>query len=76
MRSQYEVLDFLTSRVIFLMGKKQRVRFWNEKWYGDEPLYTILFAIVVLKEAWIVDVWNPSVEGGYRGQQFSIVLSY
>ena len=30
--------DFLSSRFTFQVGNGQRVRFWRDKWCGDEPL--------------------------------------
>ena len=49
------------------MGNGQRVRFWMDKWYGDEPLcesFPSLFSISLSKEAWVLDVWNLDGDGG------------
>ncbi|RVW46317.1 Pre-mRNA-splicing factor SYF1 [Vitis vinifera] len=49
-----------------------RVRFWKDRWYGDDPLCTSfpsLFAISSSKEAWVEDIWNHS------GGEFRIPIS-
>ena len=59
--------DILSSRLAFQVGNGQRVRFWRDKWCGDEPLYVSfpsLFTLSLTKEAWVADVWNPEGEGG------------
>ena len=43
------------------------MRFWKDKWCGEEPLcitFPSLFALASSKVKWVVDVWNSSVEGG------------
>ena len=53
--------DLLISMVSFLVGNVRRVRFWKDKWCKDKPLcvtFLSLFALVVSKEVWMVDVWN------------------
>ena len=30
--------NYLSGRLAYQVGNGQRVRFWMDKWYGDEPL--------------------------------------
>ena len=60
-------LDLLVSRVPFLVGNGWSVRFWKDKWHGNDSLYNSfpsLFSIVASKEAWVAYVWNLLGEGG------------
>ncbi|RVW39006.1 putative ribonuclease H protein [Vitis vinifera] len=53
-------------RVAFHLGNGQRVKFWKDKWCGDEPLcesFPSLFSISMSKNAWVSDVWNPVGDG-------------
>ena len=64
--------DVMGGNVIFFMGNGRRVRFWKDRWYGDDPLCTSfpsLFAISSSKEAWVEDIWNHS------GGEFRILIS-
>ena len=48
------------------MGCGRRVRFWKDKWCGDEPLcksFPSLFSISLAKNTWVLDVWNPNGVG-------------
>ena len=57
----------MSGRLTFQVGNGQRVRFWMNKWCGDEPLcksFLSLFTLSSFKEAWVLDVWNPEGEGG------------
>ena len=59
--------DLFSSKLSFQVGNGQRVRFWRDKWCGDEPLcdsFPSLFAFSLSKEAWVVEVWNLEGEGG------------
>ena len=50
----------------FVAGDR-RVKFWIDKWGGDEPLcvsFPSLYALAVAKEAWVADLW---VQHGKRG---------
>ena len=50
------------SSLAYRMGSGRRVRFWKNKWCGDEPLclsFPSLFAISLAKDVWVLDVWNP-----------------
>ena len=52
---------------MFFVGSGRRVRFWKDKWCGDEVLcysFPSLYALAVSKEEWVVEVWDPLVEGG------------
>ena len=55
-------LDILVLR----MGGR-RVRFWEDRWCGDDALslfFPSLFALVASKEAWVAKVWDASGEEG------------
>ena len=42
------------------------MRFWTDKWCGDESLcesFPSLFPIFLSKNAWVADVWNPIGDG-------------
>ena len=44
------------SSLAFRVGNGRRVRFWKDKWCGDEPLYESfpsLFAISRAKDTWV-----------------------
>ena len=48
------------------MGNGQRVKFWEDKWCRDVPLYESfpsLFSMSMLKNAWVSEVWNPVGDG-------------
>ncbi|RVW77264.1 putative ribonuclease H protein [Vitis vinifera] len=57
---------FLNSRLAYQVGSGRRVKFWKDKWCGDEPLcesFPSLFSISLSKDAWVSDVWNPDSDG-------------
>ena len=59
--------NYLNGRLAYQVGNGQRVRFWMDKWCGDEPLcesFPSLFTISSSKEAWVADVWNPDGDRG------------
>ncbi|RVW49006.1 hypothetical protein CK203_080972 [Vitis vinifera] len=61
-----EGVKVLSGRLAYQVGNEQRVRFWMDKWCGDEPLsesFPSLFTLFMSKEAWAADVWNPEGEG-------------
>ena len=65
--------DVLGDNLVYSVGNGRRVRFWKDKWCGDDPLCTSfpsLFAISLDKEAWVVDVWSHS-GGGVWAPRFS-----
>ena len=46
----------------FVVGNGRRVKFWKDKWCGDEPLcvsFLSLYALTVSKETWERGHWNP-----------------
>ena len=60
------------------MGNGQRVKFWMDKWCGDEPLcesFPSLFSISLSKEVWVSDVWNSDGDGGGWTLLFSRAFS-
>ena len=65
--------DALGDNLVYSVGNGRRVRFWKDKWCGDDPLCTSfpsLFAISLDKEAWVADVWSHS-GGGVWAPRFS-----
>ena len=49
--------------------------FLKDRWCGDDllcVLYPSLFALLISKDAWVVNVWNSSVE---RGGEVGILVS-
>ena len=57
----------MKSNFVFSMGDARRVRFWEDRWCGDDALSLSspsLFALVASKEAWVVEVWDASGEEG------------
>ena len=66
--------DILSGSMAFSMGNGRRLRFWKDKWRGNEPLCTSfpsLFAIALFKEAWVEDVWNHLAKWGVWAALFS-----
>ena len=60
------------------MGNGRRVKFWKDKWCGDEPLnisLTSLFALAGSKEAWVVASWFHSNGRGVWNPRFFKLLS-
>ncbi|RVW24396.1 putative ribonuclease H protein [Vitis vinifera] len=59
-------------------GNGRRVRFWKDKWCGDEPLcesFPSLFVISLAKDVWVSDVWNPDGVGDGWTLLFSRALN-
>ena len=57
---------YLNSSLAYRVGCGRRVRFWKDKWCGDEPLcesFPSLFAISLAKDVWVSDVWSPDGVG-------------
>ena len=51
----------------FEVGNERRVKFWKDRWYGDEPLcmtFLSLFALASSKKAWVA-MWEDQVEEGH-----------
>ncbi|RVX18713.1 putative ribonuclease H protein [Vitis vinifera] len=62
------------SNLAYRVGNGRRVRFWKDKWCGDEPLcesFPSLFAISLAKDAWVSEVWNP--DGGAKEDEDKVV---
>ena len=62
----------------FVVGNGRRVKFWTDKWFGDEPLcvfFLSLYAIDVLKKAWVVDLHVQTGEKGHWNPCFSRPLN-
>ncbi|KAL6330269.1 hypothetical protein AAG906_040193 [Vitis piasezkii] len=60
--------EFVSSRTLFVVGNGRRVKFWRDRWCGDEPLcvsFPSLFALASLKEVWVADLWVHYSEGGW-----------
>ncbi|KAL6329295.1 hypothetical protein AAG906_015504 [Vitis piasezkii] len=66
--------SLLSNNIVFSVGNGRRVRFWKDSWCGAEAFcnsFPSLFVLAVLKEEWVLEVWDPSVEGGSWGSRFS-----
>ena len=63
LRKEWEVVR---SRLFFVVGNGQKVKFWKDRWCGDEPFCVSFpsFALVVFKDAWVKDVWGCNEGGG------------
>ena len=60
--------------MLFDVGNGKRVSFWKHKWRDDEALYVsfpYLVALIVSKEAQVVDVWDSTIEDGNWNPSFS-----
>ena len=58
-----KVGHLVSFRFSFMVGNRQRVSFWKDKWCGAAPLcdsFPALFAIATFKEALVEDVWIAS----------------
>ncbi|RVW75339.1 putative ribonuclease H protein [Vitis vinifera] len=59
--------ELVSSRTLFVVGYGRRVKFWRDRWWGDEPLcvsFPSLFALASSKEAWVANLWVHSSKGG------------
>ncbi|RVW61029.1 hypothetical protein CK203_045822 [Vitis vinifera] len=55
-------------------GVPMKVRFWKNKWCGNNTLhdsFPSLFALVVSKDAWVADCWDSLGEEGGWNPRFS-----
>lgn len=55
------------------MGNVNKVKFWRDKWGGDNPLsvsFPSLFALATLKKAGVADLWSH-----FNGEVFGILDS-
>ena len=74
-RKEWLLLD---GGLAYRVGSGQRVRFWMDKWHGEEPLcesFPSLFSISLSKDAWVSDVWNPDGDGDGWTPIFSRVFN-
>ena len=59
--------DVISSKLSFSVGNGKRIKFWKDKWCGDEPLnvsFPSLFALSNSKDDWVMELWQLSNEGG------------
>ncbi|RVW93915.1 putative mitochondrial protein [Vitis vinifera] len=64
----------LQNKVVFSVGNGRSVKFWKNNWYGNFALcnsFPSLYAFAYSKEAWVVELWDPSGEEGVRSPSFS-----
>ena len=57
----------MKDKFVFSVGNGKRVRFWEDRWRGDEILsisFPSLYALVTSKEAWVAEVWDTLGEDG------------
>ena len=55
----------MRTRCSFLVGYGQRMKFWKDKWYGDNLLsasFPFLFGLANSKDVWVEDVLNYSTK--------------
>ena len=51
--------EIVSSRTLFVVGNGRRVKFWRDRWCGDEPLclsFPSLFTLASSKEAWVANL--------------------
>ena len=56
----------------FVVGNGRRMKFWKDKWCGEEPLcvsYPSLFVLAISKKAWVVDI------GFKQGRELNLCFS-
>ena len=54
-RKQWE---FINMKISFKVGNESRVKFWKDRWCGEQPLCEIFLSLFTLsssKEAWVAD---------------------
>ena len=60
----------MLKNITFSMGDGRRVRFWKDKWCGNNTHHDYLpslFALAVSKDAWVADFWDSlGEEGGWN----------
>ena len=58
---------------VFSIGDGRRVRFWEDRWCGDDTLsrsFPSLFELTASKEEWVAEVWVVSGEEGLESLFF------
>ena len=56
--------SLLSNNIVFSMENGRRVRFWKDKWCGNEALcdsFPSFYALVVSREACVAEAWDSSV---------------
>ena len=64
----------MKNKIVFSVGDGRRLRFWEDRWCGDDALsvsFPSLYVLVASKEAWVVEVWDSSREKGGWNPRFS-----
>ena len=64
---------FMKNKFVFSVGNGRRVRFWEDRWCGDEALsisFPSLYALATSKEVWVVEVWDTIGEVGGWNPRF------
>ena len=64
----------MKSKIVFSEGDGKKVRFWEDRWYGDYALsisFPSLYALATSKEAQVVEVWDSLKEKGGWNPWFS-----
>ena len=59
--------SLLSNKIVLSVRNGRRVIFWKGKWCDDNALcvyFLSLYAWVALKEAWVAEVWDSSIEEG------------
>ena len=57
----------MKNKFVFSVGDGRKVRFWVDRWCGDEALslsFPFLYALATSKEAWVLEVWDALGEDG------------
>ena len=69
--------ELVGKEMAFVVGNGRRVKFWRDRWCGEESLrvaFPTLFAIAASKEAWVEEVWDGSLEEGCWALRFLRLL--
>ena len=64
----------MKSKIVFSEGDGKKVRFWEDRWYGDYALsisFPSLYALATSKETQVVEVWDSLKEKGGWNPWFS-----
>ena len=70
--------ELVSCRISFIVGNGRRIKFWKDKWCGDELVcvsFPLLFAPAISKEAWVTDLWMHSNESSVWIPNFSKPLN-
>ncbi|KAJ9687212.1 hypothetical protein PVL29_015890 [Vitis rotundifolia] len=62
--------DWCWDKMVFKVGKRNRIKFWTDVWCGDSALYQRfqqLYILVANRNALVEDLWDQNVgEGGWN----------